>query len=95
MAREIPERVEAVAARLGISDVLDKFPYQMSGGQKQRVAVALSVVSDVMMLTTGYQIGTALAVSLGFVIVLYGGYFLVTYLTSKGMLLRERAHGHS
>ncbi len=58
-------------------------------------AVALTVVNDVVLLATGYQIGTALAVTVGFVIVLYGGYFLVTYLTSKGMLLRERAHGHS
>jgi putative ABC transport system ATP-binding protein len=45
-AREIPARVETVAARLEISDVLDKFPYQMSGGQKQRVAVARAIVGD-------------------------------------------------
>ncbi|WP_228478294.1 ABC transporter ATP-binding protein [Thermophilibacter immobilis] len=45
-ARGIPARVEAVAERLEISDVLDKFPYQMSGGQRQRVAVARAIVGD-------------------------------------------------
>lgn len=35
---EISTRVQDVAARLSISQVLDKYPYQMSGGQQQRVA---------------------------------------------------------
>ena len=37
---EISTRVQDVAARLSISQVLDKYPYQMSGGQQQRVAAA-------------------------------------------------------
>lgn len=45
-AREVPGRVEDVAARLGVSEVLDKFPHQMSGGQKQRVAAARAMVTD-------------------------------------------------
>lgn len=53
-------------------------------------AVALSQVSDLVSLLTGYQIGSALPLVTGFVIVLYGGYFAVTYLTSKGILLRAR-----
>lgn len=40
------ERVRAVAGRLGIAEVLDKFPYQLSGGQQQRVAAARALVSD-------------------------------------------------
>lgn len=44
-SREIAERVEAVAATLGISDVLDRYPYQLSGGQAQRVAAARAVVT--------------------------------------------------
>ena len=35
---EISTRVQDVAARLSISQVLDKYPYQMSGGQQQRVS---------------------------------------------------------
>lgn len=42
----IKEKVEKIAARLGITEVLDKYPYQMSGGQKQRVACARAVVTD-------------------------------------------------
>ena len=40
-AKEIQKRVSQLACELGISDVLDKYPYQMSGGQKQRVASAI------------------------------------------------------
>ena len=45
-APTIKEKVEQVAAKLGITEVLDKYPYQMSGGQKQRVACARAVVTD-------------------------------------------------
>jgi putative ABC transport system ATP-binding protein len=38
--------VDAVAAELGVLDVLNKYPSQMSGGQKQRVAAARAIVSD-------------------------------------------------
>ena len=43
-AREIDVRVQEAASTLGISDVLQKHPYQMSGGQKQRVAAARATV---------------------------------------------------
>lgn len=43
---EVLSRVEDVAARLGISAVLDKYPYQMSGGQQQRVAAARALVTN-------------------------------------------------
>src|SRR5574344_1467685 len=35
---EIETKVKNVAKELDITEVLDKYPYQMSGGQKQRVA---------------------------------------------------------
>lgn len=44
--REVSARVEAVAARLQISEVLDKMPHEMSGGQRQRVACARAIVCD-------------------------------------------------
>ena len=44
-SREVTPRVEEVAERLGVTDVLDKFPHQMSGGQKQRVAAARAIVT--------------------------------------------------
>lgn len=47
---EISTRVQDVAARLSISQVLDKYPYQMSGGQQQRVAAARALVTDPTMI---------------------------------------------
>ncbi len=42
----INAQVKAIANKLGVADVLKKFPNQMSGGQKQRVAAARAIVSD-------------------------------------------------
>ena len=47
---EISTRVQDVAARLSISQVLDKYPYQMSGGQQQRVAACRALVTDPTMI---------------------------------------------
>lgn len=47
---EISTRVQDVAERLSISQVLDKYPYQMSGGQQQRVAAARALVTDPTMI---------------------------------------------
>lgn len=47
---EISTRVQDVAARLSISQVLDKYPYHMSGGQQQRVAAARALVTDPTMI---------------------------------------------
>lgn len=38
--------VQEMAERLGVANVLKKYPYQMSGGQKQRVAAARAMVTD-------------------------------------------------
>ena len=44
-AKEIDARVKETAKQLDITEVLNKYPYQMSGGQKQRVASARAVVT--------------------------------------------------
>ncbi|MCM1124502.1 MAG: ABC transporter ATP-binding protein [Eubacterium sp.] len=38
-------KVQEVSAKLGIMDILGKFPYQVSGGQKQRAACARAIVA--------------------------------------------------
>lgn len=43
--KAIAGRVKEMAGKLGISDVLEKYPYQMSGGQKQRVAAARAIIT--------------------------------------------------
>ena len=45
-AHEIDKRVREVAQKLGISDILNKYPYQISGGQKQRVASARAIITN-------------------------------------------------
>lgn len=42
----IDEKVNDVAKKLGIEDILKKYPYEMSGGQKQRVASARAIITD-------------------------------------------------
>ncbi|WP_028520777.1 ABC transporter ATP-binding protein [Ruminococcus flavefaciens] len=45
-AKDIDKLVKSVAEQLGITEVLNKYPYQMSGGQKQRVASARAIVTN-------------------------------------------------
>ena len=45
-AKDIDKAVKTVAEQLGITEVLNKYPYQMSGGQKQRVASARAIVTE-------------------------------------------------
>jgi putative ABC transport system ATP-binding protein len=44
--RMIDSKSKEAAKILGISDVLNKYPYQMSGGQRQRVACARAIVTN-------------------------------------------------
>ena len=41
----VQRRVQDTAQKLGITDILPKFPYQVSGGQKQRAACARAMVA--------------------------------------------------
>lgn len=43
-ARRIDGMVEAAAKKLGITDILEKYPYEISGGQRQRCACARAVI---------------------------------------------------
>ena len=44
--QEMHRRLEPIAARLGIADLLKKYPYEVSGGQKQRAAVARAMITN-------------------------------------------------
>lgn len=39
-------RLNPIARKLGIEEILHKFPYEVSGGQKQRAAVARALITD-------------------------------------------------
>ena len=44
--KEIDKKVIEIAKKLGIDDILNKYPYQISGGQKQRCASCRAVVNN-------------------------------------------------
>ena len=44
--KEIDSLIKGIVENLGISSILNKYPYEMSGGQKQRVASARAIVTN-------------------------------------------------
>ena len=43
---EMNRLLQPIAAQLGITDILKKYPYEISGGQKQRAAVARAIITN-------------------------------------------------
>lgn len=44
--KEMRARLMPIAGKLGIVDILKKYPYEVSGGQKQRAAVARALITE-------------------------------------------------
>ncbi len=44
--KEMKRRLLPIAQKLGISQLLQKYPYEVSGGQKQRAAVARALITN-------------------------------------------------
>ena len=44
-ANKIDSQIQQIAAKLNITDILNKYPYQVSGGQKQRCACARAIIN--------------------------------------------------
>lgn len=42
---KVDERVNDIAQKLGIKEILEKYPYEVSGGQKQRCACARALIN--------------------------------------------------
>ena len=43
--KEMEKKIDPIAKKLGIHELLEKYPYEISGGQKQRVAVARAIIT--------------------------------------------------
>ncbi len=43
---DMRSRLDPIARKLGITDILQKFPYEISGGQKQRTAIARAIITQ-------------------------------------------------
>ena len=43
---EMAKRLAPIAKKLGIEEILEKYPYEVSGGQKQRTAVARALITE-------------------------------------------------
>ena len=44
--KEQKKRIDDIASKLGITKILNKYPYQMSGGEKQRIASARAIITN-------------------------------------------------
>ena len=43
--KQMDQRLQPLVRTLGITDLLQHYPYELSGGQKQRVAVARAIIT--------------------------------------------------
>ena len=44
--KEQKRKIEDISEKLGITKILNKYPYQMSGGEKQRIASARAIITN-------------------------------------------------
>lgn len=56
-AKTVEPRIMDIAKRLNISDILNKYPYQVSGGQKQRCACARAIINNPKLLVADEPTG--------------------------------------
>ena len=44
--KEMDSRLQPIVNKLGIKDILEKYPYEVSGGQKQRAAITRAIITN-------------------------------------------------
>jgi len=44
--KEMESRLQPIVNKLGIKDILEKYPYEVSGGEKQRAAITRAIITN-------------------------------------------------
>lgn len=44
--KEMDSRLQPIVNKLGIKDILEKYPYEVSGGEKQRAAITRAIITN-------------------------------------------------
>ncbi|WP_312810702.1 ABC transporter ATP-binding protein [Sedimentibacter sp.] len=55
---EMDEKLKPISKQLEISDILNKYPYEISGGQKQRTAIARALITNPKMILADEPTGS-------------------------------------
>ena len=69
---EMKSRLDPIAHRLGIWELLQKYPYEVSGGQKQRAAIARAIITGPELLLADEPTGALDSRSAGDILDIFG-----------------------
>ncbi len=70
---EMRSRLEPIAVKLGITDILQKYPYEISGGQKQRTAIARAIITQPQIILADEPTGALDSRSAGQIMDIFSG----------------------
>lgn len=70
---EMHLRLTPIAQKLGITDILQKVPYEISGGQKQRTAIARAIITNPQLILADEPTGALDSRSAGQIMDIFSG----------------------
>ena len=69
---EMKQRIDPIAHKLGIWELLQKFPFEVSGGQKQRAAIARAIITHPQLILADEPTGALDSRSAGQILDIFG-----------------------
>lgn len=70
---EMKTRLTPIAQKLGITEILQKYPYEISGGQKQRTAIARAIITQPQLILADEPTGALDSRSAGQIMDIFSG----------------------